>query len=518
MGMKRALIVFIAIGILIAGGFWIWGDKVNGLKNQSSDLRVAFPYDKPARFYEPTRIHLAPEYIFLENTFSPLVELSPKDAAIKPGIAESWSWDGSELRLKIRDGLKTVDGHEITAKDAEFSLKRLLVKTGNTHGNFQSLVCGAADLKSVDDKCEGIRVEGNELILKVKEKSAFILPMLTGIDFAVIPRRSVDPKTLDIVDYRNTSGPYYVSRDDEHGHIELSMNKNHYHASPTIPQHITLVPVDRTDKTASLKLFREGKVDFITTIDAARPEEVIALSREVDGSVLHTTANIRSIVLIFTERGLKELTQDQRLAIGNKVRAALIPYFKALPGYETENQYFPSYGEGAISDETAKSIAELAASKHAAINEPLKLTTVRVGDVSVFRSLLKKELPTIQVEEGKNVPAFTKYEHEEDMPQMFIGGPDTGYSEDISLISYSLVSGVFGMTPKERAEWLANYMEEPDKGKRLELLRGLHESSLRNGILVPILSCPYTALAQGGWKIGLSQLFANNPLWLIKRL
>lgn len=516
--MNRIIAGCVTIGVLIALGFAIWSKKMNEQKNQNSEIRVAFPYNKSAKFYEPTRIHLAPEYIFLENTFSPLVEVSPKDAAIKPGIAESWSWNGSEIRLKIRTGLKTIDGYEITAKDAEFSLKRVLVKTGNTHGNFQSLVCGAANLKSVDDKCDGIRVEGNDLILKVTGKSAFILPMLTGIDFAIIPRRSVDPATLDIVDYRNTSGPYYVSKDDENGNLELSINPAHYHANDKIPQTIKLMPVDRTDKTASLKLFEDKKVDLVTTIDAARPEEVIGLANRMKNATLHTTANIRSIVLVFTERGLKELSADQRLTIGNKVREALVPYFKTLPGYEVAAQFFPSYSEGALSDEVVKKLSQLSASKLESLDKPLKMTVVRVGDISAFRSLLKEKLPTIQVGEGQNVPAFSKYANESEMPHMFIGGPDTGYSEDISLISYALVSGTFGMNSKERSAWLAKYMAEPEKENRLKLLRQIHEASIREGVLVPLLACPYTALAQNGWQIGLSQLFANNPIWLIKKL
>jgi hypothetical protein len=263
-------------------------------------------------------------------------------------------------------------------------------------------------------------------------------------------------------------------------------------------------------------LFEEGKVDLVTTIDAARPEEVINLSRQIRKSTLHTTANIRSIVLVFTERGLKELTPEERLAIGDKVREALIPHFKNLPGYEATQQFFPSVSEGALSDETMKELSQRPSSKMN-ISKPLRLNVVRVGDVNVFRSLLKDTLPSVQVEEGQNVPAFTKYESISDMPHMAIGGPDTGYSEDISLISYALVSGIFGLTPAEREDWLAKYMAIPEKETRLAKLREIHESSIRNGVLVPILTCPYAALAQNGWHIGLSQLFANNPIWLINR-
>lgn len=483
-----------------------------------SEIKVAFPYNRPAKFYEPTRIHLAPEYIFLENTYSPLVEVSPKDASLLPGVAESWRWDGEILALKIRDNLKTVDGISITAKDAEFSLKRVLVRTGNTHGNFQSLVCGAAQIKTVNDDCEGLWTEGNTLFIKVMGKSAFILPMLSGIDFAIIPKSSVDPKTLDIIDYRNTSGPYYVETDNEEGKILLKRNPNHYRASNDIPETIRLVPVDKANKTASLDLFEKGDVDFVTTIDGAKPEDVIAFSRNHSNSVLHSTANIRTVVLVFTERGLKELSDKERLVIGKRVKDALWPYFSSLPGYEVADQYFPSFSYGSLDDSTIQKLkAELPTDDLNLGGKRLKLTTVRVGDIAALRPLLEKAVPGIQVEEGANVPAFSKYERPEDMPYVFIGGPDTGYHEDISLISYMLVSGTFGMTKGERASWLAKYMAIPEQEDRLKMLKEIHEESLRKGVLMPLASCPYVALAKKGWKIELSRLFANNPIWLVKR-
>lgn len=483
-----------------------------------SEIRVAFPYNKPARFYEPTRIHLAPEYIFLENAYSPLVEVSPKDASLLPGVAESWKWDGEVLSLKIRDNLKTIDGISITAKDVEFSLKRVLVRTGNTHGNFQSLVCGAALLKTPEDKCEGIWTEGNKLFIKVIGKSAFILPMLSGIDFAIIPKGSVDPKTLDIVDYRNSSGPYYVETDSEDGRIVLKANPNHYHANKDLPETIRLTPVDKSNKTASLALFEKGEVDFITTIDGAKPEDVISFSRNHSDSVLHTTANIRTIVLVFTERGLKELSDVERRKISVKIKAALWPYFARLPGYESTDQYFPSFSYGALDETTIQQIkAENLDGALSLSGKLVKLTTVRVGDVTALRPLVEGAIPGATLEEGANVPAFSKYEKPEDMPHAFIGGPDTGYHEDISLISYMLVSGTFGMTKEERAAWLAKYMAVPEQADRLKMLKSIHETSLRKGVLMPLASCPYVALAKQGWKIELSQLFANNPIWQVKR-
>lgn len=483
----------------------------------SDTLKVAFPNNLPSKSYEPTRIHLAPEYIFLENTFSPLVELSPEDASIRSGLADKWEWKNDELHFFIRDGIKTIDGQPITAEDAAFSLKRLLVRTQNTHGNLKDLVCGGTEIKSIEDDCPGISFKNNELILKIAGKSAFILPMLTGIDFAIIPKSSVDPKTLDIIDYRNTSGPYYVSRDSEKGEIELSVNTNHYHYSKKIPQKIQLVPVDPKNKSGSLQLFRDGKVDLITTIDSARPEEVYELSQALKSSELHSTANIRTFALFYTERGLKELSSAQRAVVGKKIKDSVGRHFLSLPGYENTNQFFPQHGDGAIEESIAKKIADNEPQTEPVNNLNLLLTVVRVGDVSIYQKTISEKLPNVSVQEGSTSPAFQKFEKMSDMPHAYIAGPDTGFNEDISLISYSLTAGFFGLSEKERQSWLADYMSKPNKDDRLKMLQKIHETSLRDALFVPLFAGPYTALAKSGWKIHLSKILANNPLWLITK-
>ena len=80
----------------------------------------------------------------------------------------------------------------------------------------------------------------------------------------------------------------------------------------------------------------------MTTIDAARPEEVYILSKEVSGSELHTTQNIRIFGLFFTERGLRELSLEQRLALSQSVRTALRSKFLALPRLWIDRPVFPS--------------------------------------------------------------------------------------------------------------------------------------------------------------------------------
>jgi hypothetical protein len=487
-------------------------------KRNMEVLRIAFPYAKPASAYEPALIHLAPEYVFLENVFSPLVEMSPTTGQIEPGVAQSYKWEGNELHLVIRDNLKTVTGKAITASDAEFSLKRLLAIPGNTHGNFKELLCGTSDFTSVHQSCEGIRVEGNKLILKTTAAGkTFLLPMLVAADFAVIPRESVDSTSLKITDFKNTSGPFYVAKDSGTGEIELRANPNHYHYSPGIPQVVRLVPTDLTkSQGGSLEDFKQGLVDYITTVDAARADEVIAFSRDTPDSLLHTTMNIRSFVLIFTRRGQREIPPAERFAIGRKVRDVIWRNLAGTDGYEKSTQFFPTFGEAALDKPRIEKVTEKFRSDSSVRESKLRMAMVRLGNPKKFIDAVMTALPQIEPYESPKNPNFMKYNSPEEEPQLILSGPDTGFQEDIGLITYSLNAGYFGMNQDERKTWLMRYMSESDKTTRLSMLKSLHESSLSQPILIPLLVAPYAALARKPWKIGLSQLFANNQLWLIR--
>ena len=195
--MKKSILLSVLIMGIIAGGKLL----MNKNNVEPNMLRVAFPSANTVDKYEPTGIQFDFEYIFLENVFSPLVEMN-KDGHVEPGVAEQIDWLGNELKLTIRSSLKTISGQKITTDDVVFSLKRLLVLSGNTHGNFKDIVCPGVDLKSVEDDCDGIRKDDEAVYIRAKGGTAFLLPMLSSIDFAIIPRSSVDPQTLKIINFK----------------------------------------------------------------------------------------------------------------------------------------------------------------------------------------------------------------------------------------------------------------------------------------------------------------------------
>lgn len=486
--------------------------------SKTDELRVAFPAGVAASSYEPTKIHLAHEYIFLENVFSPLVEIDPKNGQITAGLAKSYEWKGDDLILEIREDSKTISGKSITAEDVEFSLKRLLVLSGNTHGNFKDLVCPTANLQSIEEPCDGISQTGNKIILRAGTRKPFLVPMLAAIDFAIIPKSSVDPKTLSIVNFKETSGPYYVDQDSEQGKMVLKANPNHYRYTTNIPQTIRLVPVNPNEKAASIKLFEKGEVDHITTIDQSKSDDIFSYAQGKNDVAIHATQKIRNLSLVFTEKGLKEFSNSERHQIGLKVREAFGILLQGKPTYEKTDEFFSSLADGGLTkDEKLKINLGYAEKQLSPISKKLRIGVIRGGEVAEWKSELQKSLPSVDVYQESNAPDFKTYNSEEERPHAFIASTDTGFSEDINLISYTLAAGFFGLTKNERQKWLADYMENESKVVRLNKLREIHFRSLNEAILVPISVTPFVAIIRKPWKMELSDLYANNPIWLIKQ-
>ena len=479
---------------------------------------MAFPASKSALNYEPTKIHLGHEYIFLENIYSPLVEIDPKDGKMIPGLAKSYEWNGDDLALDIRTDSRTISGQPITAEDVEFSLKRLLVLSGNTHGNFKDLVCPNSELKNIEDKCDGISVNGSKIILKAGKRKSFLIPMLAAIDFAIIPKSAVDLKSLAITNFRETSGPYYVDHDSEVGEIVLKANQNHYRYSTNIPQVVKLIPVDPTKKSASLELLLNNEVDHLTTIDQAKPEEILSLSQNRNDLTIHATHKIRNLSLVFTEKGIKAFSNAERHQIGAQVRKAFENILKTKPIYEKTTEFFSSMADGGLSKDEKKEISKsFLIEPSNKFSGEIRIGLIRSGEIVSWTNELTQFLPEAELYQENNVPDFKKYNSDKQIPHAFIASTDTGFLEDINLISYTLSAGFFGLNKDDRQKWLAHYMENDSKVERVNKLREIHYKSLADAYLVPIAVSPFIAVVKKPWKMELSELYANNQLWLIKQ-
>lgn len=503
------------VSLLIFGGLvtFLLSDSFSKPKDA---LRVAFPSQRPIKSFEPTNIHFAYEYILLENLYSPLVEINPKGGQVIPSIAESFWWEGSELHFKIRSDLQTVLGNKISAEDVIFSLKRVILLSQNTHGNFRDLICPDEVLKNVDDNCRGLELRGDTVVLKPGSQKTVLLPMLAAIDFAIIPRSAVDPITLEITDYRETSGLYYLDRQEEDGSMHLKQNPNHFRNQDGVANEVTMVAFDPKTSSA-IVLFDEGKVDHLLTTNATKIEDVINYARNHSDVQLHATMKIKNFVLIFTDRGKKELTTEQRHVVGKKFREAFTNIYQGLPGYQTSEEFFPALGDGGLSEIQQATIHQITEKANAPIATHLRIGLLNASGFDLWSTAIRKTLPKSDLYLEKVLPDLHVYNDPSEMPHAIVAGTDTGFMEDINLISYSLNTGFLGLKKSERPKWMAKYMTLSSKEERLTALRELHFNALADAAIVPLVISPFVAIARKPWKMKLSEIYANNQLWLIKR-
>src|SRR6185369_7299104 len=97
-------------------------------KTPADTLVMAWALD-PVIGMDPGQVAEFNAFEFLNNICDPLVFQDYTDPAkLVPGIAESWqaSADGTAITFKIRAGLKHPSGNPVTAKDAEWSLRRVM--------------------------------------------------------------------------------------------------------------------------------------------------------------------------------------------------------------------------------------------------------------------------------------------------------------------------------------------------------------------------------------------------------
>lgn len=484
-------------------------------KDKEGCLKVPFAPNGPASHYDPYSINYASDISFLENVLSPLVEYSPEGELVS-GLAARFGWEGNSAWFEFRPGVRTIDGFSVDAYDAELSFKRLFLKGGEKYAFMQDLLCGEKSLKTVSDACRGLEVRdnGRRLVLKFDRKRTFLFPLLTSAYFSVVPRRSFDAKTLEITDYRNTSGPYYVESDSPEGEIRLKANPFHYRYSKEMPLAVCLKPIKDFKPEAILDLLSEGEGDYLLFDIARYPDAKMAYARGNRGFRLHLTHPIRGVYAVFTQRGMKRLTAEERRFIGKKLRES---FGRLHPGYEVPEQIFTF--EGGLSPDQLTRLRALmsAAPASGAVDKPLVAWRL-FNYFGKEKGEIEKWLPGIKSFGSDGLPGFVDYGKAGlEEPDFYIAGSDIGLQEDIGLLSYYLDLEFFDIPKNAKKKWLKNYVDAADKRERMTMLRELQYKTLLSGAVIPISVHPYAALVRDEWDFDLTRMNTSNPVWRLRR-
>jgi peptide/nickel transport system substrate-binding protein len=187
-------------------------------------------------------------YPFLMNT-------PPGSPDVEPDIAESASFTSpTDYTVKLKPGLKFVNGHDLTSSDAKFSFDRIL-KINDPNGP-ASLLANLASTDAPDDTTVVFH-------LKVANDQTFAQVLSTNVgpivDEQVFSADALTPDA-DIVQAKAFAGPYTITNYDQNNLVSYQAN----------PDYQGLLGKPKTDKVnvkyyadaSNLKLdVQEGNID-----------------------------------------------------------------------------------------------------------------------------------------------------------------------------------------------------------------------------------------------------------------
>lgn len=446
------------------------------------------------------------EATIIRNLYSPLVDYD-HNAQLVTGIAKTFYWENNNLIFEFSDKVKLNSGRYIDAYDAYYSIKRLIKDGKNLHGDIRLLLCNGKKINTIDEECPGLKVKDGKLIftLEKEEYKELILPLLASVDFRIIPRECFDHATLKIIDFSNTTGPFYLEKS---GQLKLKANINHYFYSEKIPQEIQLINFNSKD---IVEKFISEEIDLIPTVTTLSQSGFDKIQASTSNFDLFSTYPIKIRLVRFSKKAINTYSSIERFSIGKKIEADL--FDSKILFEQPTSQFFQSFGQGYLDENQIKEVEAL---KKKSFNQKLsKRPTLGVAKNNI------KDWDRF----FKNNPEFDPMPTEKspssldvnDRPDSFLAMTDVAFNSGVPLLSYNLKQGTFGLFGNEAEIWLKDFIETSNQSEKLNKLNQLHYNAIRNCTIYPISSAPYVAIVRKPWKINFNKFFQASNFWQITK-
>lgn len=215
--------------------------------------------------------------------YNSLVQLD-NDLIVQPSLAKYWNIDdnGTKYKFVIRDDVffhksevfSEGNGRKMTARDIEYSLKRVL--------NPKTFSPGAVWVQNIIAKNDSgefkINAE-NDTILTITLKEAFspFLGRLSMPYFSVVPREAIEFYGDDFGRHPVGTGPFYFKMWKEGVKLVLLKNENYfeYENGYRLPYLDAVAISFIIDKQSVFLEFVKGNIDFMSGIDPSYKDELL---------------------------------------------------------------------------------------------------------------------------------------------------------------------------------------------------------------------------------------------------
>ncbi|MCK5882073.1 MAG: hypothetical protein KAG61_00170 [Bacteriovoracaceae bacterium] len=468
---------------------------------QNKQITILFNKTFTLESFEPTNIHYIHEYDFVSSLFSTLF-VSDSSGDIVGGIAQNYSWNDNKLRVTLRENLKTSQGDLITSDDVVASIKRTL-RLGNTaHGSLDKYMSEGAPIESVVQKLDRLSIQ-----FSFEKENNEVLSVLANPEWSIIPSRSLK-HSLWKVDFSNTTGAYYVEKELTDGYV-LKVNKRHYRHHNKLASTIILKSIGHNEKEV-FKSLEAGAIDVLPISYGINGLNILKNFSTNDNYNIHTTQSIQLHYIQYTKKGLREISQDRRLKLGSLFRDIYSRDSEGREEVRLANAFFSVFGMSTIAPKLEKQVLnQYKEQNHNSETGKGLIIQARSEDVrDKYITLFSSFLPDAKY----HVPAEIKNDV---ISNVSIGNIDSGFDDDIALLSYCESIGLFDGIVTSSGEWLNKYTRS-NKQKRKLMFDELHRKMLTSPSVVPLRTLPYVALSKRPWIINQTSLTASMPFWSIE--
>ncbi|MGI9253544.1 MAG: peptide ABC transporter substrate-binding protein [Thermomicrobiales bacterium] len=227
---------------------------------------IRLPEGEPVRF-DPGVTSGGKGLEMIQNLFEGLVTIDQQDGSLQMGLAESMeaNEDESEFTFVLRDGLTWSDGTPLTAKDFEYSWKRVL--DPETKSEYTSAMYPLKNAQAID-KGEmtldnlGVKATDDKTLVVTLEGPTPFFPLLAATwTFYPVPQAAVEAHGDAWVEAGNmvSNGPYVLTGWEHDQSMTLERNEKYYGEAPTITKAEYTLFADPV--TQALVAFEAGELD-----------------------------------------------------------------------------------------------------------------------------------------------------------------------------------------------------------------------------------------------------------------
>lgn len=231
-------------------------------------------------YLDPSRISENEGGTVTGDTFEGLYYYGPTEDEVRPGVAtgHTVSEDGTVYTFKLRADAKWSDGKAVTAKDFEYSWKRLLdPATASRYTAIMSMIEGAyayskskpEDREALKDAVGAKAIDDHTFQVTLVAPTPYFLNLTAFYSFAPVPRHVIEEHQDDWTRPENivSNGPWVMTVRKQKDRIVAERNP-HYWDAENVPFDRVVYRIFETNEPAH-NLYESGELDFL---DSRVPE------------------------------------------------------------------------------------------------------------------------------------------------------------------------------------------------------------------------------------------------------